>query len=297
MASPSTPTHGKLGAIYRRRPGGFVGAGLNDVTWGLAYAGAASAYFEVVIDAAGTPDTFKWRKDGGAWTAGVAITGAAQTLSDGQTVTCAATTCHAVDDSWAIGNLKAEAATESGVEAQVTAAANRILNPNSPPTWTDSGGETVQVENFSKGWAEFTGNVTVVTLEGNDGYVPAAALEKVGYLRDWSFSATVEMADASVMGEQWKTALPGLASFSGQAGSFFIGTKTFLDDLGAVVGGSAEKVLLKLFSYDPDQDGTGDHFICWTVLSGVSVGASLNEIVNEKITFSGDGAPSFTANA
>ena len=36
-------THGKLGAIYRLRPNGFKGDGLNDVTWGTGFSGAASA--------------------------------------------------------------------------------------------------------------------------------------------------------------------------------------------------------------------------------------------------------------
>ena len=69
MASPSTPTHGKLAALYRRRPNGFKGVGLNDLTFGTAATNAATAYYEIVIDAEGTPDTYKWRKDGGGWTA------------------------------------------------------------------------------------------------------------------------------------------------------------------------------------------------------------------------------------
>ena len=65
MASPTSPTHGKLAAIYRLRPNGFKGNGLNDVTWGTGYSGGGtSGYFEVVIDGTGTPDTFKWRQLG-----------------------------------------------------------------------------------------------------------------------------------------------------------------------------------------------------------------------------------------
>jgi len=80
----------------------FSGAGLDDATAGGTYTGTADATYEVVIDATGTPDTFKWRKDGGAWTSTVSITGSAQTLSDGVTVTFGATTGHTLDDQWTI---------------------------------------------------------------------------------------------------------------------------------------------------------------------------------------------------
>jgi len=48
------------------------------------------------------PDTFKWRKDGGGWTADVPMTGAAQTLADGVTIAFKATTGHTLGDAWAI---------------------------------------------------------------------------------------------------------------------------------------------------------------------------------------------------
>jgi hypothetical protein len=79
----------------------FAGAGLNDATSGGTYSGTGPTTFDVEIDATGTPDTFKWRKGAAAYTTGVAITGAAQTLSDGVTVTFAATTGHTLADKWA----------------------------------------------------------------------------------------------------------------------------------------------------------------------------------------------------
>ncbi|MEA2014863.1 MAG: hypothetical protein U9N38_06125, partial [Thermodesulfobacteriota bacterium] len=165
MGSPTIPTHGKLGALYILRPNGFSGSGLNDATWGTAYSAADSAYFEVVIDGVGTggggADTFKWRKDGGAWTTTVDITGAAQTLSDSQTITFAATTGHTADDQWIIGNLKDEPCTEVGDTAQITDTLMRLLNPNSPPTFTDGGGKNVLTTNNTNGTAVFDGNVGV----------------------------------------------------------------------------------------------------------------------------------------
>ena len=80
----------------------FTGGGLNDLTAGGTYSGTVPATFTVEIDGTGTPDTFKWRKDAGSWTNTVAITGAAQTLSDGVTVTFAATTGHTLANYWTI---------------------------------------------------------------------------------------------------------------------------------------------------------------------------------------------------
>ncbi len=74
-------------------------AGTLTVAWSGTYSGGADtpAHFEVVATATGT---FKWRKNGGAWTTGVAITGAAQTLSDGVTVTFSAASGAVANDSW-----------------------------------------------------------------------------------------------------------------------------------------------------------------------------------------------------
>ncbi len=80
-----------------------TGSFLNDLTPGGLYTGFAAspgATYTVIIDAAGTPDTFKWRKNSGSFTTAVAITGAAQTLSNGVTVTFAATTGHTLNDEW-----------------------------------------------------------------------------------------------------------------------------------------------------------------------------------------------------
>jgi hypothetical protein len=84
------------------QPDVFDGAGLNDLTAGGSFSAATIAKFEVEITGNGTPDVFKWRKNVGSYTTGVNITGAAQTLSDGVTVTFAATTGHTIGDEWTI---------------------------------------------------------------------------------------------------------------------------------------------------------------------------------------------------
>lgn len=95
----SSVLHGTIPAAV------FTGAGLNDLTSGGVYVLAPDALFEVAIDANGAPDTFKWRKNGGAYTAGVPASAGAHTLSDGVTVTFAAAVGHTIGDAWAISVL------------------------------------------------------------------------------------------------------------------------------------------------------------------------------------------------
>ena len=80
----------------------FTGSGTNDLTRGRTFTGTADTAYRIEIDGTGTPDTFKWSNDGGTtWEAtGVAITGSAQTLEYGLTVTFAATTGHTLADRW-----------------------------------------------------------------------------------------------------------------------------------------------------------------------------------------------------
>ena len=296
MASPTTPCHGKLGALYVLRPNGFSGSGLNDLTWGTGYSGADASIYEVVIDHAAATDSFKWRKDGAAWTEDVNITGAEQTLDEGQKLTFAATTGHTATDQWVIGNLKAEPTTESGTGAQITAAARQLLNPNAPPTFADSGGKLVTQINFTNGTAIFDGNVTIVTVEGNNGYIPAAALKKVGYLLDWSLSITLDMADCSRMGQSWKEALPGQAGGSGSANGYFIATESLWKNLKESIEAGEKYFLLQLFNYDPDQDQTGDHINAWVSFTSFNLGADIGSVVKETVNFQLQGAISFTAN-
>jgi len=79
-----------------------TGSGLDDMTAGVGYNGYGTKNFRVQIDAAGAPDTFKWSDDGGStWEAtGVAITGSAQKLNNGVTITFGATSGHTLDDRW-----------------------------------------------------------------------------------------------------------------------------------------------------------------------------------------------------
>jgi len=300
MASPTTPMHGKLAAVYLMRPNGFNGAGLNDLTWGAGYDGAASASFEVVIDGVGTGgggvDQFKWRKNGGGWTEHVDITGAAQALSDSQTITFAATTGHTSGDKWLIGNLKDEATTEAAATAQITDSTMRILNPNAPPVFTDDGGKIVEKINYAAGMAYFSGNVGNVTATGNNGFIPFAALQQVGYLIDCSFNISLDLAEISAQGDQWKSHVPGQATGNGAANAYFIATGSPFKDIEENIT-DQKYFMIEMSTYDPDQDQTGDRFRFWVVFSSWNANAPKGDVVKESVNFSIHGMPSFVANA
>lgn len=86
----------------------FFGVGLDDMTQTGNYTGVAQARYIIQIDGV-APDTFTWSDDGGAtWNAGVAITGAAQLLSNGISVTFAALLGHTLNDTWAFDCMPIE---------------------------------------------------------------------------------------------------------------------------------------------------------------------------------------------
>lgn len=281
--------------VYRLRPEGFSGSGLNDASWGAAFSGAATSYYEVVIDGTGAPDTFKWRKNGGGWTTLVSITGGAQTLDDNQQITFAATTGHTVDDQWVIGNFKDELTTESGVEAQITDSTKRILNPYNSPTFTDDGGQVVIRIDHVRGLATFDGNVGNVDVDGNNAFVLLSGLQRVGYLLGWDFTWDLEMADASRCQRKWKEAIPGMGSGEGSCDTFFIAADSWFDSMLDEINGVQSYHFLQLFNYEPNADQAGDHFNVWVSITKLDIDTAMAELIHEQLGFTLLQAPAFTA--
>ena len=283
----TTPMHGKLGAIYALRPNGFSGIGANDVTWGIVATDADSAYYTVEIDAEGTPDTFVWTVNGGGGAAGVPITGAAVNLQEDQTILHVGTDNHTLGDKWEIGNLFAEPCTVAGNTAQITDSTMRLLNPNAPPVWTWANSATVRLVSvdYTKGMATFYAPPGVTTVAGNLGWIPSTSLRKVAYLIDWNINVTLDMAEASRMGQQWKESLPGQAAASGGSSGYFIPTETMWNNLQDSINAGEKYFLLQLFTYDPDQDQTGDHWNVWVTFTGFTVSPTISEVVKESLNF------------
>ncbi len=108
LAAYSTPL-GDVVQVFTDNPTGatpidFVGHGLDDMSYGSSFSytgGTTYAKYELeVFDVGVSPDTFKWRKDGGAWSAEVQFSLTEITIGDGIYVLWAAVDGHAVSDSW-----------------------------------------------------------------------------------------------------------------------------------------------------------------------------------------------------
>jgi hypothetical protein len=79
----------------------FTGSGLNDMINGGEYTGNQDVVYKVEIDGTGTPDTFKWYKNGTEQTpATINIDGTDQALDNGVTIKFNATTGHALGEFW-----------------------------------------------------------------------------------------------------------------------------------------------------------------------------------------------------
>src|SRR5271157_5080337 len=80
----------------------FTGTGANDLGVSGTYTGDTAQSYRVEIDGAGTPNTFKWSKDGGlTWVGvGIAITTSLQLLEYGIYIAFSYTTGHIVSDFW-----------------------------------------------------------------------------------------------------------------------------------------------------------------------------------------------------
>ena len=88
---------------------------------------SAGDTFRIQVDGANTPDTFKWRVDGGAWTEGVNITAGAILLQDGVSITFDYFTGHHAD---------ADGDSGDAWEFDVGQLADRIITSTDGATWT-----------------------------------------------------------------------------------------------------------------------------------------------------------------
>ena len=127
----------------------FTGSGLNDLTFAGTPTAGGLAY-RVEIDASvPSPDTFRWSDNGGApWDAtGVAITGAAQTLNNGVTVTFAAVDGHTVADRWDMTTGSWTVASSGTVNATAYGTATNCSSSASPAVCGSAAAGSVTVAN------------------------------------------------------------------------------------------------------------------------------------------------------
>jgi hypothetical protein len=140
--------------------------------------------------------------------------------------------------------------------------------------------------------------VTTVTVSGDNGYIELGTIQKVGYAFGWSFESSLDMADSSRFQQKWKEAVPGQTGASGSAESYLIGSEAFFKMISDSTDPDLDDYyLLQLFNYDPDDDQTGDYFICWAAITGVSTSANIGDVVKENMSFQVEGIPAFIPQA
>ena len=171
FTSDGSVTHSKVTREPIYRPVGSDA--LNDLVSSGTFNGSVKTKFVLEIDATGTPDTFKWQKEGGVLTSGVSVTGSAQLLSDGVSVTFGATTGHAIEDKWEVECLVFAPQQVAGSNVDPTAFTGTGVNDaTSSGSYMSSGTPTFTIEidgkvtgSLTKMERENTGPITVMALD------------------------------------------------------------------------------------------------------------------------------------
>ena len=127
----------------------------------------------------------------------------------------------------------------------------------------------------------------VVRVEKND-----VAMD---FSKGWSLSVTLDMADASRAGQNWKEGLPGQSGWNGSFEVFFVAgntqQKAFFDNLVAATPGT--KLTDVKFLLDVGTNAyTGNIFI-----TSLAMNAAMGGVVSATINFQGDGALTLTNTA
>jgi hypothetical protein len=191
----------------------FTGSGLNDTASGGTCTASLAALYTVEIDHAGSPDTFKWRKGAGSWTTGVSITGSAQALTDGVTITFKANTGHTLADVWSIattvwwkpGTLSSLTGSVLGGANIGTTAGRMIIAQGTAATVTESTTHTTTTipaatpvlgsifyGSATPAWAALGGN-TVATKK----YLSQTGTGAVSAVPSWDQPASTELSDSA----------------------------------------------------------------------------------------------------
>lgn len=112
------------------------------------------------------------------------------------------------------------------------------------------------------------------------------------YSKGWSLSVSLDMADASRVGQNWKEALPGQAGWNGSFEAYAVlgntEQKAFFDNLVTAAPGT------KLTDVKFLLDTTTNAFTGNIYITGVSVTAQMGGVVTASFNFQGDGALTLT---
>lgn len=108
----------------------------------------------------------------------------------------------------------------------------------------------------------------------------------------WTINVSLDMADISRQGQNWKEALPGQAGWDGQFSGQAVHANTeqaaiFTNIITATPG-------TKLTDMEFNMEDTGDYFSGNLYIIGVNFGPGVGDAVKFTVNFQGDGALSLT---
>ena len=293
--APFATTMHSLQEIYDILAGdvvAFTGSGTDDMSIGGFFTGGTTLSYRIQIDAIGTPDTFTWSDDGGStWDAtGVAISGAAQALNNGVTITFATTTGHILGDRWDFvtqsSDVNGNIVQQLKYVSQNIAGATTTLqlaydNSVSPPTITDSSNVAILT-------IQQTGTGNIIDFQNGAGSV---------------FS--VDNAGNIIMGASTLTAVDSVQISSGGTSNLVLNAgsgeiraavgSTFYNENGYAIAPSGEEILrtsIPIFGYDfPARTATAaiiSREITLDANSFSSVPAGVNRVYKFKIQYAND---------
>lgn len=193
-------------------------------------------------------------------------------------------------------NLSSEATTVTDNDAQITDSTKRLLNPNATITVTPTNSVNLIGTDYANGVFHFDGAPGTTTVSGTGAYVATTNLVKTGYLYEWNLSVSLEVNELTEFQDDWKVFGGGIAIAEGSAAGYMVGSNWW-DDLEDETDDSKMYWFLQLFSYDPDNDRSGDHWDAWAIFSGFGVNVPIGDYIKEAINFTIHGYPHFVANA
>ena len=125
----------------------------------------------------------------------------------------------------------------------------------------------------------------MATYVGRDGSVSFAA-SLVGELKSWTLTSDVEIMPDTAMGDVWQTVVGGVASWTGSATAhidYDSNQKNAIDDIiNATPSGDSVAMIFLV--------ATGKTFTGNALVSSVAMSATMGDIIEVVLNFTGNGA-------
>lgn len=132
--------------------------------------------------------------------------------------------------------------------------------------------------------ASLTGNAGVVSINGNN----------IAEVRSYSVEVTSDTIENTVMTDNSRQYVPGLSSFSGSADVYWDATHFSTADLDGLIQGTVGDTgdVVTVIFYP---EGTGANWTGSVVLTGYSISASFDGMIEASVSFQGTGALTYNA--